>query len=341
MKFIKENKKFFSLMLFICLILSLEVESTYKSISLSKYRNRARRASLNRNFSKDTPPFTNPLMNLLAGVKNILLPSDNGDNFYSCFPEKWRKNDMTPKERNGYFTKYTSFLQTILQKIIKNFPDGPILNFICENRKAVLDKIKEYLPISKRRVNSENYSYGKLNKRNKYVRKFREEWLINAAKNIFGTAKTIFKKGVDIVKTGANYIKEGAKFILSKVFSFIVKLKNFIVSVIKGLAVFFKDVLFTFVNCFLQNKTLFLGSAFAGIMMKLKVKFTKFQVAMASGLVLAYLANEFLGYVCMKKELQETNKLLNESFKTTNDNKKALFMGEGLANLLKTFANAN
>ena len=343
-------KKTISLMLYIFLILSVEIESTYKSISLAKYRNRAIKSSLKRNSNKVVAPFNNPLMNLLAGIKNIFFPSENGNEFYKCFPEKFLAKDTSPKVRNGYFDKYTSFLQFLGRKIIQFFPSGSIMDFICSNREMILSKIKTFLPMRKRREYSENFeseknkknkkseksyekSYGKLNKRNKYVRKFRTEWLFSAVSSVFNATNSVLKAAGNTIMKGLEWIKNQALKIFNAA-------KNFIVNVVKGLVTFFKDVLYTFVNCFLMNKALFLGSAFAIIVVKLSKKFKNFMSSMGAGIGLIFLANEFLGYLCMKKENEITNKLLSDAFKTKDDNKKALLMGEGLANMLKTFANS-
>ena len=324
-------KNTISLLLYIFLILSVEVESTYKTISLSKYRNRALKNSAK---NQVKTPFNNPLANLLAGIKLIFMPSDNEDNFYSCFPKSWRSTASSEKEKNGFFNKLTSFIQFLGKKIIAFFPSGPIMDFICENRATVINKIKSFLPLRKRREISEKF-YGKLNKRNKYVRKFRmtEQWLDYISSTIMSAAKTVYNTGKSLVQKGVSFIKE-------QVMNIFTKAKNFIVTVVKSLVSFFKDVLFTFVSCFVKNPTLFVGTAFAFIAGKLKSKFTKFQLALTTGVVLFYLANEFLGYLCMKNENEFTNKTLLEAFAAKNDNTKALLMGEGLANMVKTFANA-
>ena len=153
-------------------------------------------------------------------------------------------------------------------------------------------------------------------------------------------ATSIYNGAKSAIKKGANLVVKGVTFLKNQFMKFFTAAKNFVVSVIKALITFFKDVLWTLIKCFIGNASLFAGSTFALVIYKLRAKFTKFQLALSTGVVLVYLANEFLGYLCMKTDNRETNKMLLGAFKTKDENKKAVLMGEGLANMVKTFANA-
>jgi len=334
----KNLKKTLSLIISIVLLLSIEVESTYKTISLSKYRKSALK-NQNKSKSKIFVPFKNPLANLLAGIKNIFFPSDNSDNFYSCFPKTWTADTLSAKEKVGHFDKFTNFINFLGKKIIKHFPDGPIMGFICKNREMLINKIKSFLPIGKRLEQSEK-SYGKLNKNNKLIKKFRlsAKWLGKLGKSLVSGAKKVSSVTKKILSPVASRIKKGLNVIENQVINIFISAKNFIVSVIKALVTFFKEVLYTFIKCFMANKKLFIATTFAAIATKLHIKFAKFTAAVSAGVVLVYLSNEFLGYICMRKDNEVTNGKLERSFGTKNDNEKGLLMGEGLANMVKTFA---
>lgn len=334
---IKNITKSLGLILTIFLLLSMEVESAYKSISVSKYR----KAQL-KNQRTINPPFPrNPLANLLAGIKNIFFPSDPAENFYQCFPKSWTNGALNQKERTGFFDKFTSFIQFLGKKIIKHFPDGPVMQFICKNRETMINKIKSFLPIGKRLEASEK-SYGKLNKKNKHLKKGRlsEKWLGNLGKSLVSGAKKIANVSKKIAGPVAAKILSGVNIIKDQVIKMFVGAKNFIVSVIKMLVTFFKDVLFAFAKCFNANKKLFFATTFAAIAFKLHVKMAKFTAAVAGGVIMVYLSHEFLGYVCMREDNKETNGKLLKAFNSKDENTKALLMGEGLASMVKTFAYA-
>jgi len=288
-------------------------------------------------------PFKNPMMNLLAGIKNVLFSDAPGESFKKCFPQSWSQDSpIYQKEQTSIFNHLQNLIVFLVKGISKFLGYGqkiPYFDYVCDYRDYVKQAIEGFLSYKKEKKRLQEEDPSSWNQRSKYAkRRMREEFIIKALKKVVGGA---FDAGKFILKSGVKVGKAAMSFVKNKVLPFITKSIKFIVEAAKKFGTFIKDFVMKIVGCVKANPGLTSAAVFTAVAASLKNKTAQYAAATVTGLMIPYLGYELLGYACQKKENETLIKHMDVAIAAKDKNEKAVMFGQSLAGVIKLYSEVN